>query len=84
MGDAILTLFARERILAQGAGINQERAERMTANRFLSLLGEASEVEARIGRVYRQEGLDAAFRYIESEIEPLFQKLEGKRARGAS
>jgi dsRNA-specific ribonuclease len=31
-------------------------------------------VEARIGVLYREEGMDAAFSWIESELLPLFKK----------
>ncbi len=79
LGDAVLALFARERILASGQGIDNEKAIRMTSNRFLSILGDASEVEARIGVLYKEKGLDAAFSLIENEIEPLFLKGELKR-----
>ncbi len=79
LGDAVLALFARGRILATGQGIDNEKAIRMTSNRFLSILGEASEVEARIGVLYKEKGLEAAFSLIESEIEPLFLKGELKR-----
>jgi dsRNA-specific ribonuclease len=79
LGDAVLALFARGRILASGRGIDNEKAIRMTSNRFLSILGDASEVEARIGVLYKEQGLDAAFSFIESEIEPLFLKGELKR-----
>lgn len=79
LGDAVLALFARQRILAAGQGIDHEKAVRLTSNKFLSILGEASEVEARIGVLYKDKGLDAAFSYIESEIEPLFLKGELKR-----
>jgi dsRNA-specific ribonuclease len=79
LGDAVLALFARERILALGQGIDNEKAIRMTSNRFLSILGDASEVEARIGALYKEKGLDTAFSFIESEIEPFFLKGELKR-----
>jgi len=79
LGDAVLTLFARQRILEAGGGIDQEKAVRLTSNRFLSVLGDASEVEARIGRLYKEKGLEAAFAYIASQLEPLYLKGESKR-----
>ncbi len=79
LGDAVLALFARQRILSLGQGIDNEKAIRMTSNKFLTILGDASEIEARIGALYKEKGLDAAFSYIETGIEPLFLKTELKR-----
>jgi 23S rRNA maturation mini-RNase III len=80
IGDAVLTLFARQRILAQGAGIDNPLAIRMTSNRFLQSLGDATSLEARIGLIYQQHGLDAAFAWIQSEIMPLHEKQERRIA----
>lgn len=76
IGDAVLALYARGRILGAGLGIDNEKASRMTSNRFLQALGEASEVEARIGRIFEQDGLAAAFAWIEENIVPLHEKQE--------
>jgi dsRNA-specific ribonuclease len=45
------------------------------------VLGEPSEVEAEIGAVYRTEGLEAAFAWIEDRLIPRFQKQEQNRSR---
>ena len=37
----------------------------MTCNQFLSGVGEPTRVEAAIGRIYNQDGLEAAFAHIE-------------------
>jgi dsRNA-specific ribonuclease len=84
IGDAVLALFARERILREHGLIDGERCERMTSNQFLSALGEPTAVEARIGRAYQEGGLARAFAWIESEIVPLAEKQEAKRARTLS
>ena len=81
IGDAVLSLYARRRILGEGAGVNSEAFERMTSNRFLAALGDPSTVEAELGRVYESEGLEAAFRWIESRIIPVFNRQEEKRLR---
>ena len=78
IGDAVLCLYSRSKILKDG-GIDSEKFVRMTSNRFLSTVGDASEVEAAIGRVYRKEGLDAAFRWIERQLSPQFEKQEENR-----
>jgi dsRNA-specific ribonuclease len=38
-------------------------------------------VEARIGVIYKEEGLEAAFEFVEKELEPLFLKQEANRRR---
>ncbi len=76
----MLALYARTRILAEGLGIDNEKAIRMTSNRFLSGFGEASEVEARLGRVYQAQGLEAAMSWIEETLMPLFEKQERRIA----
>jgi len=80
IGDAVLSLYARRRILSEGNGIDNEKAIRMTSNRFLQILGESSEVEAKIGVVYEQQGLAAAFAWIEAELMPLHEKQERRMA----
>jgi len=76
IGDAVLALYARRRILAEGSGIDNAKAIRMTCNRFLLIKGEASSVEARIGRLFEEAGLEAAFSWIEAELMPLHEKQE--------
>ena len=80
VGDAVLALYARRRILAEGLGIDNEKAIRMTSNRFLSGFGDASEVEARLGRVYQAQGLEAAMSWIEETLMPVFEKQERRIA----
>ena len=82
IGDAVLTLYARLRILREDLTIDGERSMRMTSNQFLSAFGEPSEVEAQIGRVYASDGLDGAFQFIEERFMPLHEKQEaGRRTR---
>ena len=80
IGDAVLTLYVRLRILQQDGAIDGDKSMRMSSNRFLAAFGEPSEVEARIGRVYSGEGLEAAFKFIETELMPLHEKQEAKRS----
>jgi hypothetical protein len=79
IGDAVLCLYSRIHILASDGVIDRGNFGRMTSNQFLAIVGEPSTVEAEIGRVYREEGLDAAFAWIEAKLMPNFQKLEAKR-----
>ena len=83
IGDSVLSLFARLRILRSDGLQDQEKFIRMTSNQFLAVVGEPSEVEAQIGRAYEREGLEAAFQWIERELMPVFEKQEeNRRKRG--
>ena len=53
----------------------------MTSNQFLSAVGEPTKVEAEIGQVYQQDGLRAAFAWIEEHLMPMFARQEEKRQR---
>ena len=79
LGDAVLTLYVRAKILREDGEIDGEKSIRMTSNQFLTAFGEASEVEAEIGRVYFRDGLDAAFAWIEEHILPVFERQEENR-----
>lgn len=79
IGDAVLCLYCRERILKESGALDGDKFIRMTSNQFLSTFGEPSEVEAEIGRVYKREGLTAAFAWIEAKLMPNFEKREAKR-----
>ena len=81
IGDAVLTLYARLSILDSAGGMDAELFSRMTSNQFLSAFGEPTAVEARLGRIYKSDGLAAAFAWIECELMPLFRRQEERRAR---
>lgn len=83
IGDAVLTLHARRRILAETGRIDAESSARMTSNRFLSAFGEPTAVEAIIGRIYFEKGLDAAFAWINEHLVPLFARQQENRLRRA-
>ena len=77
VGDAVLALFAREWILKQSDIAPGERIEvftGMTSNRFLACMGEPTLMEAKIGAVYENEGLEKAFSYIEETFLPVIKK----------
>jgi len=79
MGDAVLSLYVREKILREDRKLDGEKSVRMTSNQFLAAFGEPSEVEAAIGRVYTADGLTAAFAWIERQLLPTFERQEEKR-----
>ena len=80
LGDAVLSLFARQYILRTTGSMGQEEFAAMTSNAFLSAFGPPTRVESRIGQVYQQDGLSAAFSFIEKDFLPLY--LKQKRNRG--
>ncbi|MBI4902993.1 MAG: hypothetical protein HY820_05115 [Acidobacteria bacterium] len=81
IGDAVLELYVRLKILREDSAIDGAKAQRMSSNQFLSVLGEPSETEAAIGRVYLRDGLDAAFRWIEHRLMPHYDRQEAVRQR---
>jgi hypothetical protein len=81
IGDAVLCLYCRNRILTKDGALDGDKFTRMTSNQFLAMFGDPSEVEAEIGRVYADEGLQAAFAWIEAKLMPKFDKREAKRNR---
>ena len=51
IGDAVLCLYCRDRILKRDGTVDGDKLTRMPSNQFLSMCGEPSHVEAEIGRV---------------------------------
>ncbi len=71
LGDAVLTLFVRTWLMEVRSRMigPRERAalfELFVSNQFLSSFGEPTRVEAKVGRLYREHGLEESFRYIEN------------------
>jgi dsRNA-specific ribonuclease len=81
IGDAVLALYARLKILREEGRVDGEKCKRLTSNQFLGTLGEPTKVEAEIGRVYARDGLDAAFRWVEQHLLPLFERQQANRNR---
>jgi dsRNA-specific ribonuclease len=74
VGDAVLALFAREFVLRERNTMDGEWFTRLTSNDFLSAFGNPTRVEASIGRLYQEGGLDAAFAWMDENLIPLFRK----------
>jgi dsRNA-specific ribonuclease len=83
IGDAVLCLWARLHILRADGVVDGPKCIRMTSNQFLSALGEPTALEAELGRIYQREGEEAAFRWIEERIAPIFARQEENRLRRA-
>lgn len=79
VGDAVLALAARRWILSEDGKVDGAKQARLTSNQFLSACGNPTSVEARIGRIFEEEGLEAAIAYVERELIPLFLKQERNR-----
>lgn len=74
IGDAVLALFARQFVLRERNAMDGEWFTRLTSNEFLSAFGNPTRVEASIGRLYQEGGLDAAFGWMNENLLPLFRK----------
>ena len=82
IGDAVLALAVRQWILRTGDGrTDGDQFARLTSNQFLSACGHPTAVEARIGRLYAEHGLEGVAEFVESELVPLFLKQERNRRR---
>jgi dsRNA-specific ribonuclease len=79
IGDAVLTLYVRSKILREEGKTDGAKANRMTSNQFLSVHAEPSATEAEIGRIFERDGLEAAYRWIEAHLLPVFEKQEANR-----
>ena len=82
IGDAVLSLFARQYLLRTTGTMDAEEFTALTCNSFLSAFGPPTRMESRIGQVYQAEGLVAAFAFIEKEFLPLYLKQKQKRKKG--
>jgi dsRNA-specific ribonuclease len=81
VGDAVLALYVREWILREHGGLDGARFVRFTSNDFLRALGNPTSVEAEIGVIYQEKGLEAACAHIEEKLLPVFLQQEKVRER---
>ena len=51
----------------------------LTSNDFLSAFGNPTRVEASIGELYQNEGLEASFAWMDAELIPHFRKRLANR-----
>lgn len=79
IGDAVLALFARQYVLQERKSMDGEWFMHLTSNGFLSAFGNPTSVEAKIGKLYSEGGLQHAFTWMEEEILPLFRKQIAKK-----
>ena len=76
VGDAVLALYMRRLILKEQGRMDGEMFIRCTSNEFLRNIGNATSVEALIGRIYEEQGLEAAFEWMEFQLLPVFRQQE--------
>ncbi len=82
VGDAILALYVREWILSFRGQIDGKLFIEFTSNDFLRLTGNATGVEAQIGRIFKSDGLEASYAWIEQNLRPkMEQRLHTLRKR---
>jgi len=79
IGDAVLALFARSWVLRERGTMDGLWFTRLTSNEFLSAFGQPTRVEAKIGTIYQERGLDEAFAWMEQELVPLLRKQMAKK-----
>jgi dsRNA-specific ribonuclease len=79
IGDAVLSLFARQYLLRVHGSMDPGEFTALTCNTFLSAFGPPTRVESRIGQIYQAQGLEAAFLHIEQEFLPLYLKQRKNR-----
>ena len=76
VGDAVLALYMRKLILREQGVMDGEMFVRCTSNDFLRNIGNPTSVEAQIGRVYEEFGLQQAFDWMEHQLLPVFRMQE--------
>ncbi len=81
IGDAVLSLYARQWILREKGKMDGELHTRFTSNDFLATIGNPTGLEAHIGVIYETDGLEAAFAWIGRELLPLFLAQQRKGSR---
>jgi dsRNA-specific ribonuclease len=79
IGDAVLALFARQFVLRERDSMDGEWFTRLTSNEFLSAFGNPTRVEASIGKIYMEGGLETAFEWMDAHLIPLFRKQVGNK-----
>ena len=83
IGDAVLELYVRLKILREDGRLDAEKAQSICSNQFLTAFGEPTSVEAQIGRAYLEGGIEGAFDWITAHLIPLYERQQEKKRRRA-
>ena len=81
IGDAVLSLYLRGRILEQQGTVDGAKAARMSSNAALGTVAQPTFVEAQIGVAFQRGWLTEAFRWIEEQVLPALERWEAKQVR---
>jgi dsRNA-specific ribonuclease len=84
LGDSVLELFVRQWVLKEHGRRDIQSKVNLTSNAFLNALGHPTRVEAHIGRLYQEQGIQAAWAWIEEKVMPLYAKQEANRRPGSA
>jgi len=85
IGDAVLSLYLRRLLIDNEVGpasIRTEVFKYFSSNTFLNSFGRPTVMEAEIGDIYYQEGLESAFRFIEMKYLPVIKRQLANRTFG--
>lgn len=82
IGDAALGLVAREWILDRGKGLDGELHRVVTSNSFLRNFGHPTLVEAEMGRMFKDGGVDVVREHFHSVILPKLREKNGNLLKG--
>ncbi len=74
VGDAVLALYARKFVLQERGCMDAVWFTALTSNDFLSAFGNPTSVEANIGGIYNEQGLEAAFAWMDETLIPVYRK----------
>lgn len=85
IGDAVLSLYLRRLLIEneiEPASVRTEVFKYFSSNAFLNIFGRPTAMEAEIGDVYEQEGIKAAFHFIETKYLPVIKRQLSNRIFG--
>jgi hypothetical protein len=77
LGDAALALVAREWILETKGGLDGDVHRLITSNKFLRAFGHPTKVEAELGALFKEGGLEAVRGRFVAKFLPKFRELHG-------
>jgi len=77
IGDAVLSLYLRQLLLESQvvpASVRTEVFKYFSSNAFLNSFGRPTAMEAEIGSIYLEDGLESAFQFIELKYLPVMKR----------
>ena len=83
IGDAVLSVYARTRVLREQGKISANDERLLVSNRIINSYAQPTKTEALIGRRFRESGFDAAMLWIRENLEPVWAKQTEKRMKAS-